>query len=284
MLSLQEAESFAVEVLKVPYKAERVKNDPVSLLNEMIKTFHATIPFQDISLISVPAKERSMPSVEQIKEDVFAGRGGLCYTLNTFMKLFLEALGYAVHHIASTVRTPCDHIVTLVEIKENLFLVDVGCGYPTFEAIPVNFEEESAVYKHSFSEYKFVKSKETSDLIRLHHAEADAKMVNNKPVIDGWWSFYHIDLTPRSLDFFIESMTRVYTSAKATAFHTSLRLAVFPDLKMYGFKDKTQLVDNGCGALDSTPLTSNKVVQAVTDCFPMLHDELTAAIVNLGWD
>ena len=83
MLSLQEAERFAVEVLKVPFTAERVKNDPVSLLNELIRAFHTKIPFQDISLISMPAKERRMPTVEQI-----------------IMKLFLEALGYAAHHIA----------------------------------------------------------------------------------------------------------------------------------------------------------------------------------------
>ena len=56
-----------------------MKNDPVSLLHDMMMTqaFHAAIPFQCISLLSVPAKERSLPSVEQIKEDMLAGRGGV---------------------------------------------------------------------------------------------------------------------------------------------------------------------------------------------------------------
>ena len=58
--------------------------------------------------------------------------------------------------------------VTRMDIEGNLFLVDVGCGYPAFKAIPVNFEEESAVYKNLVLEYKLVKSKETSDVIRLH--------------------------------------------------------------------------------------------------------------------
>ena len=53
MLTFQETERFAVEVLKIPYKAERVKNDPVSLLNEMTQAFHAAIPFHGISLLSV---------------------------------------------------------------------------------------------------------------------------------------------------------------------------------------------------------------------------------------
>ena len=70
MLSLEEAENFAVEVLKVPYSAERVKNDSISLLNELIRAFHATIPFQDLILISTPLKERRIPTIEQVKEDV----------------------------------------------------------------------------------------------------------------------------------------------------------------------------------------------------------------------
>ena len=54
--------------------------------------------------------------------------------------------------------------------KTNVFLIHLGCGYPTFEAVPVNFEEESVVYKHSFLEYKFVKSKETTGIVikRFH--------------------------------------------------------------------------------------------------------------------
>ena len=285
MLSLQEAERFAAEVLKVPYKAERVKNDPVSLLNEITKAFQATIPFQGISLLSVPAKERSLPSMEQIKEDVLAGRGGLCYTLNTFMKLFLETLGYTASHIAAKVMNPNDHIMTRVDIEGKLFLIDVGCGYPAFEAIPVSFKEESAVYKHSFIVYKFIKSKETSDVIRLHHSSRPREEeFNMRPVIDGWWQFYHVDLTPRSLDFFVESMTRVYTTAGVSPFHDSLRLVAYPDQKMFGFKDKAHLVENDCGALDSTLLTSDEVIQSVTTHFPVLNEALKAAVVNLGWD
>ena len=256
----------------------------MSLLNEITRAFHATIPFQDFSLISMPAKERSMPSVEQIKEDVLGGRGGLCYTLNAFMKLFLEALGYTASHIAAKAITPNDHIMTRVDIEGNVFFVDVGCGYPTFEAIPVSFEEESAVYKHSFLEYKFIKSKETSSVIRLHRSSKDREELVKRPVTDGYWQFYHVDLTPRSLDFFVESMTRVYTTAGVTPFHDSLRLIVFPHLKMFGFSDKTQLVENDHGGLDSTHLTSNEVIQAVTTRYPVLSDVLKAAIVNLGWD
>ena len=283
MVTLQEAERFAVEVLRVPYKAERVKNDPVSLLNEMTQAFHAAIPFQCISLLSVPAKERGLPSVEQMKEDMLAGRGGVCYTLNAFMKLFLEALGYTAYHVTATAVTPNGHILTRVDIEGNLFLVEVGCGYPTFEVVPVNFEEESAVYKNSVLEYKFIKSKETGDIIRLHRSSKyREEPFKNIPIIDGWWRFYHVDLTPRHLDFFAESMTKVYTPPGV--FHESLRLVAYPDQKMFAVKDKTQLVQNDCGAIDPTLLTSDEVVQVITARFPVLTELTKAALINLGWD
>ena len=127
--------------------------------------------------------------------------------------------------------------VTRMDIKGNLFLVDVGCGYPAFEAVPVNFEEESVVYKHSFLEYKFVKSKEMSDVIRLHRtSKYKEETFENRPIIDGWWQFYHVDLTPRHLDFFAETMTKVYTTPGL--FHESLRLVAYPNQKMFAVKDK----------------------------------------------
>ena len=235
----------------------------------------------------MPAKERRMPTVEQIKDDVFAGRGGLCYTLNTFMKLFLEALGYAAHHIAGTVIETNGHIMTRVDIEGNVFLVDVGCGYPTFEAVPVNFEEESVVYKQSFLVYKFTKSKETTCIVdvikRKHRTSKNWKEVITKVDPDGWWQFYYVDLTPRNLDFFIEPMTKVYTTAGITPFHDSLRLVVFPDSNMFGFKDKTLLVGKDSGVVHST-LTSDQVVQTVTSHFPVLKEAVNAAIINLGWN
>ena len=289
MLSLEEAENFAVEVLKVPYSAERVKNDSISLLNELIRAFHATIPFQDLILISKPLKERRIPTIEQVKEDVLSGRGGLCYTLNTFMKYFLEALGYGAHHVASTVVKVGDHIMTRVDIARDKFIVDVGCGYPTFEAIPVNFEKESPFYKHSFVEYKFVRLKEGDGgnvFGRRHRSTKHGNEFKRKTDEDGCWQFYQVDLTPRSLDFFIESaMTTVYTTPGYTPLHDSLRVVVFPVKGgMYGFNDKTQLVENDSGKLDSKELTSDEVIQAVATRFPMLTEAVKTAVANLGLD
>ena len=101
-----------------------------------------------------------------------------------------------------------DHIMTRVDIERNVFLVDVGCGYPTFEAVPVNFEEEFVVYKQSFLEYKFVKSKETTAIVikRFHRTSKTWKELFKRTIKmdqDGWWQFYHVDLTPRNLDFFL---------------------------------------------------------------------------------
>ena len=102
---------------------------------------------------------------------------------------------------------------------------------------------------------------------------------------DGWWWFYHVDLTPINLDFFLVPMTRIYTTAGVTPFHDSLRLIVFPDSKVFGFKDKTQVVKKDTSTvLDYILVSSDEVVQAVTSHFPVLKEAVKAAIINLGWD
>ncbi len=73
------------------------------------------------------------------------------------MKLLLEALGYSVYHISSHVSdgpTEENHVITIVTFDGIKYLVEIGCGYPTFQPIPLNFEDESIVYKESFIKYK----------------------------------------------------------------------------------------------------------------------------------
>ena len=79
-------------------------------------------------------------------------------------------------------------------------------------------------------------------------------------------------------------MTSVYTTAGVTPFHNSLRLIVFPDSNVFGFKDKTQVKKDTSGVLDYILLSSNDVIQAVMSHFPVLKEAMKAAIINLGWD
>ena len=230
MLSYQEAVNFASDVLKV---SVHQKESPLSLLNELILAFYENVPFQSVTLQAIPLEKRRQPTLEEVKTEVLSGRGGLCYTVNTFMKYFTEALGFNVHHICSSIKTHHDHIMTIAELDGEKYLIDVGNGYPTFEAIPINFEKESKVYQHSFLEYKFAKEeKEKGDslmIIRLHkkgdfRPGSDAATTNTS-----WRVACIIDPIPHDLSFFDCSMSFIYSSPDHLVFHTSLRIILFPN-------------------------------------------------------
>ena len=223
-----------------------------------------------------PKNRQSAPSIDEIKTSVTSGRGGLCYCLNTFMKLLLEALGYDVYHVTSSIsNTPDNHILTIVQNVQkpsDKFLVDVGTGHPTFDPIPLDFTEESPVYKQSYLEYKFAWME--GMLVRCHHTE--------EMHLEGWRKFCIIDLTPRDLAFFQEPMDRVYSDPSLTPFHTSLRVVCFPKGKAVCIRDNCLLVENNSQKLVEEPLADGKEILAkVNELFPFLGDAAFLALENL---
>ena len=84
----------------------------LDLLNQTVRQFTYQVPFQNISLMAEAAEDRRLPVLEEIVDDVVAGKGGLCFTNNTFLKLALECLGFDAFHIAGAVAAPNSHIVS----------------------------------------------------------------------------------------------------------------------------------------------------------------------------
>ena len=82
-------------------------------------------------------------------------------------------MSYDTYIAACTICRPKSHIITTVKnlsFAGSKHLVDVN-GYPSFEAIPLDFEHESPIYYHEFLEYN----------------------------VDGWRRLCEVDLTPRDL-------------------------------------------------------------------------------------
>lgn len=90
---------------------------------------------------------------------MLSGKGGLCYTLNVFIKYLLDALGYDVSFVSGAIKAPNNHILVIIAnlMKPgDRYLIDAGIGYPTFDPVPLDFEKESYTYAHSFLEYKCI--------------------------------------------------------------------------------------------------------------------------------
>ena len=279
MLNLDEAIHF-LSSINIKYNEQKKQNDPLGFLNEIIHAFHLNVPFQSITLMSKPTHLRDKPTLEEIKEDVISKRGGLCYTLNSFMKYLLEALGYKAYHIACHIVRENDHILTVVEIQTVKYLVDVGVGYPTFEAIPLNFEKESELYHHSFLHYKFVRDYSTAGhdtIIRLHK-KGTTSYENVTETDTLWRKVGSIDLIPREFAYFNEPMTmsfRFFESGRVI-FHTSLRLVVFT--KEDGakiIKDQTFFVEDRMThqlMVKEEMNDSSSVSEKVKEIYPLLYD------------
>ena len=161
-LSEDEAHKFIADVLQLSSDSRgKLSSDRVKFLDDLVKAYHSTIPFQNITLLSTPVEERHVPTWNDIKESVMGGYGGLCYTVSGFMKVLLTSLGYDAHFASAAFffGYPDNHVTVIVNnltASGSLHLVDMS-GYPTFEAIPLNFVKESPVYHHSFLRYKFVR-------------------------------------------------------------------------------------------------------------------------------
>ncbi|XP_011402952.2 PREDICTED: uncharacterized protein LOC105312191 isoform X2 [Amphimedon queenslandica] len=282
MLSYQEAVNFASDVLKV---SVHQKESSLSLLNELIFAFYENVPFQSVTLQAIPLEKRRQPTLEEAKTEVLSGRGGLCYTVNTFMKYFTEALGFNVRHICSSIKTNNDHIMTIAEIDNEKYLIDVGSGYPTFEAIPINFEKESKVYQHSFLEYKFAKEEKDESLmiIRLHK-KGDFRPGSDAATTSASWRVACIiDPMPRDLSFFDSSMSLIYSSSDHLVFHTSLRIILFPNGgQALVLRDKLLYKEDS----NTHELVIKKefdnfsdIIEEIKTLFPLLYDE-AKKIVN----
>ena len=277
MLSEEEAIHFVVNVLEIPKPLEKKRENPHGLLNELILSFLGTIPFQSMGLMSLKPEDRHLPTLAEIRKDVMSGVGGLCYTLNTFMKFLLQALGYDVYFVASNIGYPNNHIITVVQNLTkpgDKHLVDVGVGYPTFEAIPLDFEHESPVYLHSFLWYKFVRE---GDTIARWHGKGES--TPEYPLVNGWRKVCIIDPTPRNLEFFAEPMHTVYTTPDPSPFHTSLRAIIFTNKKAMCIKDMSFLVEDDNHELQETKMVHrDRLLETTAQYFPQLQLLTTKAL------
>ncbi len=266
-----DASSFVRDVFGISNVKTKLADNKFSLLCEIVRASHETIPFQSITLLSSPLQERHKPSIDEVMSEMLSSRGGLCYTLNTFMKLLLEALGYSVYHIISSVSEPENHIITIATFDNIKYLVEVGCGYPTFQPIPLNFKDESIIYENSFIKYKFKWISE--DTIERQHLFLTPSA--------NWQRFYSFCVTPKLFEELDKPMTVAYTDTKAIPFHTSFRAVKFYKGKATVIRDGKLLVEDATHVLQETKLPSHdEILRAVQDHFPQLEDAAKSALKN----
>ena len=177
------AVNYICNKLKVQGIEQKFASQPLELLNEITYKLHYSLPFQNLRHVGGKEEDRIAPTVEENIKSLFNGYGGMCWENNSAVCVLLQAIGYQAElYLASVVLAMSgehgNHAVIVISDlleKGDQFLVDVGFGAPFFEAVNLDFkdESESQVITQSFKTYKFVKRGELYVCMHGKHEQED---------------------------------------------------------------------------------------------------------------
>ena len=152
-------------------------------------------------------------------------------------------------------------------------MVDAWSGWPTFEAIPLNFQDESPIYNFSFVKFKFIRK---GTLIQRYHWKGESHDEISEQHLNEWRKTCEFDVAiPREIPFFEEPMSRVYKQpGDLSPFLVSFRAVMYKDLKLIAIRDDALLLEKDGHEVETTKLQSRKeVCEAVTKYFPQFTAE-----------
>ncbi|KAH6843387.1 arylamine N-acetyltransferase 1 [Chaetomium sp. MPI-CAGE-AT-0009] len=107
--------------------------DPLGCLTALQHHHMSFVPFESLSLHYSKHRLLSLDPEDLFRKVVDRGRGGYCMEVNTFFAVVLRSLGFTLYSVGGRVKGPggykgWDHMVNIVTIKGQRYLVDVGFG------------------------------------------------------------------------------------------------------------------------------------------------------------
>lgn len=142
------------EYLKILKVQKRVPS--LGALKELIESHLWHVPFENISKLYKKKKSalKYIPNFEQYLEGIKRYHfGGTCYTNNYYFNQLLEYLGYDVILCGADMSNPDVHLVSIVKLEDQEYIIDVGYAAPFFEPLPRNLSSE---YKITFGEDEYI--------------------------------------------------------------------------------------------------------------------------------
>ena len=241
--------SFVSNVLEVKEFEKKFDENKLTVLNEIIWSFHQHIPFSNIKHISKPFEDRRTPTLKESMEMVLSKQGGMCLTLNTVMFRVLCRLGYDVSLAVGTVVLENDHVFCIAkaldEDMESLFIVDVGFAFPTFKAVKLVPNGDSEVLSTASLALKY-RHMENGDYCRLH------RKVDKNIGDVAWETWLRFSLTPYLT---LETVQKcvgdiVYENPEESNFNRVPFLVTYKGECMVAFKNGVLSIGNEIGTLE----------------------------------
>ncbi|XP_071826913.1 uncharacterized protein [Apostichopus japonicus] len=194
------------------------------------------------------------------------------------MKVLLESLGYEVVYVSADIARINDHVTVIVlnlRGAGSKDLVEVGCGYPTFQAFPLDFDDESPVYISGFLRHKFVK-RENSIIWYHEPRQAYRPIDTSKLSPEGWFRYAEIKaFTPCDIRYFESSMTATYTVKEKNNFLLTPRAVVFESCKLVAIKGTQLITETEDRKVDKKEVeTLEELLHLYKKYFPQLPQEV----------
>lgn len=136
LLTEEEARHYVTKELNLGAEVLHLQSkDPLLFITRVCERFQRTVPFQSFTLLRVERSCRKLPTLPQLRRDVYDRLGGCCYVLNVFMRELLRALKFDTYFARCAIHGVEDcHMTVMVKHlvqRDDLWIVDVGCGYVT---------------------------------------------------------------------------------------------------------------------------------------------------------
>ncbi|WP_276257587.1 arylamine N-acetyltransferase family protein [Haloglomus litoreum] len=174
------------------------------------------VPFETLSVAGDPFGSQSGGGVRLdlaalFEKVVVRGRGGYCYELNGLFGWLLDALGVEQSYVAAKMlradgeaRPPANHLVNLVTLADERYLVDVGLGTPTMRRpLPLDgrvvTDDAGVAWR----------------VVGTERPDAHGLTQYRCPRTGEWTDRYLFETTARSLDYFAATNDHLSTAPES---------------------------------------------------------------------
>ncbi|EAS06984.1 arylamine N-acetyltransferase (macronuclear) [Tetrahymena thermophila SB210] len=274
-LTAEETKQFSQ---RIKISSKREDQSSLDYLNQIIQNFQENIPFQNVFLLATPVEKRRRLTWDEVKNDLLSGQGGLCYSLNLFLHIYLNNIGYKTDLVISTYSSPNDHTVIIINDliqKADKYMIDVGSGYASSFAIPLNFGDESPYYSFSYTTMKLKWDVNKQNILRIHKSQTSGQ---EKVIL----KFHLVPIQDYNIE--LAEQERIFTDPTFTPFHRILCILTFNKDGARNMQDKQFVREN----IQANKLQNegeeiqdvHKFVEICAKEFPSLNSEICRNAYN----
>ncbi|XP_071812750.1 uncharacterized protein [Apostichopus japonicus] len=288
-LTKSEAIHFLEKVLKVPNPVKLCQENKISFLKKVTEGMNRALPFSNVVLLGRDRDLRVAPSLEECKQEVKALRGGSCFIVNTFNKALLELMGFRCHHVPGNDSdsiyngTHVGLIVVDLRYPGSRDIVEAGTTKPLFDAIPLDFKDESPEYQFGHVRSKFFREEQRVGWYK--EIEKDSQKTRNVMIKGGkkWEKLmeYEVDvLVP--FPMMVKMHSVVWPSAKIIPeIHGDVMVVGYSGSDFVKIRGKyVSIIDKHLRECSKVAKTKEELIGVFQEYFPQFTKEMVVSAID----